>query len=252
MQIVRDIQDWPTVKQLQFQKGSLGFVPTMGALHEGHLSLILRSIEENDHTVVSIFLNPTQFNEASDLANYPQTFDADLELLATSGVDVLLLPDYGQIYPDGYRYKLSESDFSLRLCGAARPGHFDGVLTVVLKLLNLVQASVTYFGEKDYQQFLLIKGMAEAFFLNTRIESCPTIRETDGLAFSSRNVRLTPAERNLAPQFYELLSSGMNLAAMVTELESRGFKVDYLEEIDGRRYGAVFLGKVRLIDNVNI
>ena len=252
MLILKEVNAWLEMRDSRFAESSLGFVPTMGALHEGHMSLIEYSIRENNVTVVSIFLNPTQFNDPKDLNRYPKTLDHDIALLETAGVDVLILPDFEQVYPDEYRYKILESDFSRKLCGASRPGHFDGVLTVVMKLLNIVKAQKAYFGEKDYQQFVLIREMVKAFFMKTEIISCPTIRETDGLAFSSRNARLTSDERLLAPQFYKSLSSNDTLISQKAKLASSGFKVDYLEERDGRRYGAVYLGKVRLIDNVAI
>lgn len=252
MLVIKDIQEWLKLQASSEVGPTLGFVPTMGALHKGHLSLVNRSIQENDKTVVSIFLNPTQFNDPKDLSGYPQTLNDDLVVLEKAGVNAVLLPSFSQIYPDNYRYKLIEEVFSRKLCGATRPGHFDGVLTVVMKLLNIVQATQAYFGEKDYQQFVLIKEMAEAFFLRTKIISCPTIREHDGLAYSSRNARLTPKERNLAPHFHEVLTQKLPLDSPIHQLESKGFRVDYLEELNGRRYGAVYLGKVRLIDNVAI
>ncbi|NQT63359.1 MAG: pantoate--beta-alanine ligase [Candidatus Marinimicrobia bacterium] len=252
MIIGNDVKQWQSIRRQDSVDTMLGFVPTMGALHQGHLSLVNRSLQENDKTVVSIFLNPTQFNDPKDLSGYPQTLEQDIAALETAGVDVLLLPDFEQVYPDNYRYKLIESEFSQQLCGASRPGHFDGVLTVVMKLLNIVQAHNAYFGEKDYQQYVLIKEMAEAFFLRTKIIACPTVREADGLAFSSRNARLATGERILAPFFHKTLTQDMSVDSLKAQLESYGFKVDYLEELSGRRYGAVYLGKVRLIDNVAI
>src|SRR5215467_2938987 len=164
---------------------TLGVVPTMGALHEGHVSLIRRSRAENDRTLVSIFVNPTQFDDAADLESYPQPLDEDLALLDAEAADFVLLPDQRQLYPDGYRYRVSETELSKTLEGAHRPGHFDAVLTVVLKLLQIAQAERAYFGEKDWQQLNLVQGMAYAFFLPTDIIACPTIREADGLAISS-------------------------------------------------------------------
>ncbi len=231
---------------------SVGFVPTMGALHEGHLSLIRKSKEENDVTVVSIFVNPTQFNDKSDFENYPITIDDDIEKLNCENVDFLLLPNYKEIYSDNYKYTISENDFSQQLCGANRPGHFDGVLTVVMRLLNIVNADFAYFGEKDYQQYLLIKGMVKAFFINTEIITVKTVRGKDGLALSSRNIRLTTSEREKATLFPQLLKSEITCHEIETELNANGFKVDYITEIGERRFGAVHLGNVRLIDNVKI
>ena len=250
MKIIDDLDQWVELRKSDYNSGSLGFVPTLGALHKGHLSLVHRSVKDNDFTVVSIFLNPTQFNNQADFRVYPRTFESDKFLLEEAGVDVLLYPDYDQIYPDDYQYKVMESEFSKQLCGRHRPEHFDGVLTVVLKLLSLVQAHCAYFGEKDYQQYLLVKGMAQAFFLNTEIIPCPTVREVDGLACSSRNSLLTSKSRQRAPIFYSLLKSELDRDSIVLELEAVGFKVDYVKEVGHRRYGAVYLGDVRLIDNV--
>ena len=161
---------------------TLGFVPTMGALHEGHLSLVRRSRAENDLTLVSIFVNPTQFDNATDLARYPRTVDEDLDSLRHEGADFVLVPRDADLYRDQYRYRVTETHFSTILEGACRPGHFDGVLTIVLKLLLIASAERAYFGEKDWQQLVLVRGMAEAFFLPTAIVACPTVREEDGLA----------------------------------------------------------------------
>ncbi len=252
MHIFKSIPEWRTFRDTSSKVVAWGFVPTMGALHQGHLTLVQRSLQENPKTAVSIFLNPTQFNDPKDLSAYPQTLEADMSLLETAGVDALLLPDFEQLYPDHFRYKVLETEFSKKLCGASRPGHFDVVLTVVMKLLTLSQAQRAYFGEKDYQQYLLIKEMAAAFFLATEIIACPTIREADGLAYSSRNTRLSPEERIIAPRFHELLIADENIESCKASLTASGFKVDYLEELKGRRFGAVYLGKVRLIDNVAI
>ena len=206
--LVEQIVDWRRERAAHIRGGlTLGFVPTMGALHEGHLSLVRRSRAENDRTLVSIFVNPTQFDDPSDLAKYPRTLEHDLSLLRTAGADFVLLPREPDLYPDGYRYRVSENHLSTLLEGAHRPGHFDGVLTVVLKLLMIASADRAYFGEKDWQQLSLVRGMADAFFLRTTIVPCPTVREDDGLAMSSRNTRLQPSERQKAPQFYQALSS---------------------------------------------
>jgi pantoate--beta-alanine ligase len=229
---------------------TVGLVPTMGALHAGHLSLIRKCRSENSITVASIFVNPTQFNNKQDLSAYPRTFEDDCRLLEQEGTDILFSPDYTDMYPDDFRYQIRETELSTRLCGATRPGHFDGVLTVVMKLLTIIGPTRAYFGEKDYQQFLLIKGMAEAFFLPTQIMDCPLVREASGLALSSRNRLLSEADRRKAPKFYQALSSGKPLDEIQQLLESDGFTVDYVEEYDGRVFGAVFLEEVRLIDNV--
>jgi pantoate--beta-alanine ligase len=249
--IYDDVSAWRGARAAQVRAGvTLGFVPTMGALHEGHVSLIRRSREETDRTLVSIFVNATQFDDQRDLANYPRPLNEDLALLRDSGADFVLLPDEAQLYPDGYRYHVSETELSRTLEGAHRPGHFDAVLTVVMKLLQIAQAERAYFGEKDWQQLNLVQGMARAFFLPTRIVACPTIREADGLAISSRNRRLCPSDRQRAAQFYRILSLASSSTVASHELERAGFAVDYVEDRDARRMGAVRLGGVRLIDNV--
>lgn len=251
VQIISDLKDWIRVRRELKAKGrSIGFVPTMGALHQGHASLLERCRAENDVRVLSIFVNPTQFDNQDDLAKYPITLEHDRKVAEAAGVDYILLPTYQQIYPDGYRYKVSENDLSLKLCGAHRPGHFDGVLSVVMKLLNIVQPTRAYFGEKDHQQMELVRGMAEAFFMDLEVIPCPTVREADGLAMSSRNVRLTPAQRELAPRFHRALVEAKSDSEARTRLESEGFEIDYIQDIGNRRYGAVKLGTVRLIDNV--
>lgn len=231
---------------------SVGFVPTMGALHAGHESLLVQSRKENDYSVLSIFVNPTQFDNADDLAKYPSTWDQDLAMAAKAGVDVIFFPEYKLMYPDNYTYKVSENDFSKKFCGAHRPGHFDGVLSVVMKLLNIVSPTHAYFGEKDYQQMTLIKKMKEAFFLPYEIKSVATLRDKDGLAMSSRNVRLTAEQRERAPLLHKILVESKTAAEASAQLTKSGFKVDYVEDSENRRLAAAFLGDVRLIDNVKI
>ncbi|HJP50284.1 MAG TPA: pantoate--beta-alanine ligase, partial [Pseudomonadales bacterium] len=166
--------------------------------------------------------------------------------------EIVLMPDYEQMYPDGFRYQVEETQFSHRLCGAHRTGHFTGVLTVVMKLLNIVRPQRAYFGEKDFQQYKLIESMADAFFLDVEIVACQTVREEDGLAFSSRNLNLDNSERKLAPRLYEALVADVPDEDVCSRLTDSGFDVDYIETYDGRRFGAAKLGKVRLIDNVSI
>lgn len=230
--------------------GTVGFVATMGALHAGHMSLIEQAQDENDHVVVSLFVNPTQFDQAADLDNYPNTMEDDLKALEDAGVTAVFKPTFDILYPDNYAYKVIENDLSQKLCGAHRPGHFDGVLSVVIKLLNIVQADNAYFGEKDYQQLQLIKGMVKAFFMPANIIGCPIIRETDGLAMSSRNLRLDGVQRKIAPQLYATLINSDSLSDKRKQLENMGFEVDYLEVIDDRLLAAAYLGEIRLIDNV--
>lgn len=251
MKVYESLAEWRLERDAQARrKETLGFVPTMGALHEGHLSLVRRSRAENDGTLVSVFVNPTQFDDPADLGAYPRTLQSDLDLLQHEGVDFVVLPRESDLYPDGYRYRVTERELSTVLEGAVRPGHFDGVLTVVLKLLVIAAADRAYFGEKDWQQLALVRGMAGAFFIRTEIVACPIVRGADGLALSSRNARLAPADRAKAPGLYAALRSAPSATAAARELESAGFDVDYVDDRCGRRLGAVRLGGVRLIDNV--
>ncbi len=253
MKIVESIEDL-VVERRARAAGDTGFVPTMGALHEAHLSLVRRARAENARAWASIFVNPSQFNDPGDLARYPRTLEQDLEMLRAAGCDLVFLPRAREIYPDGYRYRVSESELSLKFCGAGRPGHFDGVLTVVLKLLLLTRPERAYFGEKDFQQLQLVEGLVQAFFLDTEIVRCPLLREADGLAISSRNRLLTPDERKRAPALHRLLAASVAArrpaAEAAEELAREGFDVEYIADHDGRRLAAVRLGQVRLIDNV--
>jgi pantoate--beta-alanine ligase len=233
-------------------KGKIGFVPTMGALHEGHLTLVREAKKHSEYVVVSIFVNPTQFNDPKDLEKYPRTIEADTQLLASAGADVVLLPKFETIYPDDYKYKITESDFSKKFCGTHRPGHFDGVLTIVMKLFQIVQPTKAFFGLKDYQQFHLISKMREAFFLPVEVVGIETVREADGLAMSSRNQLLSSQEREMAPQLYKILSTSATADEASIRLLNAGFRVDYVEDTGTRRLAAAFLGNVRLIDNVEI
>jgi pantoate--beta-alanine ligase len=249
--IYADLAAWQEQRRTQRRAGvTLGFVPTMGALHEGHLSLVSRSRAENDTTLVSIFVNPTQFDDPVDYEKYPRTLDDDVRMLDAAGADYVLLPSRADLYPDGFRFRVVEVERSRTLEGAHRPGHFDAVLTVVLKLLQIASADRAYFGEKDWQQLQLVRGMADAFFLPTTIVPVETVRETDGLALSSRNRRLPGTDRAKAPAFHRALVESATPDEAVRALRAGGFVVDYVEDVDGRRLGAVRLGGVRLIDNV--
>lgn len=236
--------------------GDLGFVPTLGGLHEGHASLISRARAENEVAVVSIFLNPAQFNDQQDLANYPAAIEEDLAKAERLGADAVLTPSRESVYPDGYRFKVQEDDFSRELCGAGRPGHFTGVLTVVMKLLNLVKPHRAYFGEKDYQQLSLIRDMVGAFFMDVAIVPCPTVRAEDGLALSSRNALLDAEGRRLAAKLHEALRSPRPDDAVAQALAHSGLAVEYVATRQGRRFAAVTVncgGKaVRLIDNLPV
>ena len=181
---------------------TIGFVPTMGALHEGHLSLMRRGRTENHALVVSIFVNPIQFGPKEDFESYPERLESDKRGLKKVGVDVLFLPDAAAMYPEGFQTKIGAGPLADRWCGASRPGHFDGVLTVVAKLFNLVMPNKAYFGEKDYQQYLLIKQMATDLAMPVEVVGCPIYREADGLAMSSRNFNLKKIkqEKRFGPQ----------------------------------------------------
>ena len=251
MKIFTSIAEWQTYRGAM-QERPLGFVPTMGALHKGHLSLVEASREYNSATIVSVFINPKQFDEENDFEAYPADHQKDLAQLENAGVDVVILPDAAQIYTDNYRFKVTESDFSQRFCGAHRPGHFDGVLTVVMRLLNLVKPDNAYFGEKDYQQLQLIRDMASAFFMPVNIVACATVREVDGLAMSSRNQHLDNRQRKQAAALYAALKDSDTVGEAREALIGQGFEVDYVEDIANRRLAAARLGDTRLIDNVQI
>lgn len=233
-------------------QGAVGFVPTMGALHQGHENLLKRARGENDVVILSIYVNKTQFNNAQDFDKYPSTWEKDVEIARRNGVDYIFHPSFEEMYPDGYRYRVIENDFSKILCGADRPGHFDGVLSVVMKLFQVTKPTRAYFGEKDFQQLSLIQGMVQSFFLDLKIVPVPTVRESDGLAMSSRNLRLSAEERERAPQIYQAITQSRSAVEARKKLEQQGFRVDYVEDLRGRRFVAAYLGEVRLIDNVQI
>ncbi|NJL24024.1 MAG: pantoate--beta-alanine ligase [Calothrix sp. SM1_5_4] len=248
LESVRSVREWRSAKNPR----ETGFVPTMGALHAGHLNLVERARRDNDAVLISIFVNPTQFNDAEDLRRYPRPLEKDLDLLRAAGADAVFLPQPSEIYADGFRFEVHEKELSRILCGAKRPGHFEGVLTVVLKLLQITRPERAYFGEKDFQQLRLIQDMVNAFFLDVTVVPCPTVREEDGLAMSSRNLLLSPGERKIAPLLYEVLRTSSSAAKAKARLEEAGFRVDYVEDKWGRRFAAAFLGDVRLIDNVEL
>jgi pantoate--beta-alanine ligase len=252
MNICTQLNEWRALRgSAEWSGQTVGFVPTMGALHAGHAALLERARKENDRVVLSIFVNPTQFNDANDLTRYPRTFEADLQL-ARPFADAVLAPTAEEFYPDGYRYRVTETEVSQRWEGAHRPGHFDGVLTVVLKLFNVVQPHRAYFGEKDWQQLELVRGMVKALLLPVDIVACPTVRDADGLALSSRNRRLSPAARARAAMFPRVLQTAADPATAAAVLREKNFDVDYIDDADGVRLGAVRLEGVRLIDNVRL
>jgi len=256
--------------------GPVGLVPTMGALHDGHLSLITRARRDCATIVVSIFVNPIQFDQPEDLERYPRSLDADVALCRGLGVDVVFAPPVPVMYPAPLECTVEVGRLADHLCGRHRPGHFSGVAAVVLKLLQIVQPHTAYFGEKDAQQLAVIRRLVADFNVPVRIVGVPTVREADGLALSSRNQRLDPAERGLAPALYRaLLQVKDGIAAGVTdaaELKRRGveqiggderLRLEYLEIVDPDDFqpvervtgpvvaaGALWVGATRLIDNV--
>lgn len=255
-----------------------GLVPTMGALHKGHLSLIRRSAGENARTVVSVFVNPTQFGSASDLAAYPRDLVADAELAAAAGADLVYAPEVETVYPPGFASSVRVDGLTARWEGEFRPGHFRGVATVVAVLLNMVRPARAYFGEKDFQQLRVVQRMARDLLLPGEIVGCPTVRDADGLALSSRNARLSPEQRRSAVVIPQALARMRDLAAAGAEevapllaagrskLEAAsGIAIDYLavvhpdtlEPLDAlvpgaRAIVAVRLGEIRLIDNIEL
>lgn len=238
-----------TAHDFKFKKDkSLGFVPTMGALHEGHGVLISKSKEENEQTCVSIFVNPTQFNKSEDFNTYPKRMVEDLNFCRELGVDFVFAPDVPSIYIGNESIELVESDISNGFEGEHRPGHFKGVLQVVMKLLNIVEPNKAYFGEKDYQQFLLIKKMSEEFFMKTHIVGIPTARDEYGLALSSRNYNLSEAgiskAREIAAVFLKTSSKEEFLSKV-----SNDINLEYYGEKWNRALIAHYVEGVRLIDN---
>lgn len=251
MKRVHTVEVWRALRaEHRVANRIIGFVPTMGALHAGHVALFEAARRECDVVLASVFVNPTQFDDPKDFAKYPRVLEADVAMMEAAGVDVVFAPTVEEMYPNGQHYTVNEDAVSRELCGAHRPGHFTGVLTVVMKLLQIAGADRAYFGEKDFQQLQLVRGMCEAFFLETKVVPCGTVRESDGLAMSSRNARLGAAERQLAPEFHRALAEAGSAAEARARLERAGFRVDYVEDRGDRRLGAVRLGETRLIDNV--
>jgi len=248
MRVWTTVAEWSARRQAL--SGSIGFVPTMGALHCGHASLVERCRAENENAVASIFVNPTQFDDPADLERYPRTLEPDLALLEGLGIDEVLAPPASEVYPRGSRFRIQEEPLTRPMEGLWRPGFFEGVMLVVLKLLNLVRASRAYFGEKDYQQLQAVRELARQFFTGTEIMACPTVREASGLAASSRNALLSAGGREKAAALFHVLRNTPRTEAARAQLEEQGFQVDYVEEHWGRRFAAVRLEGVRLIDNV--
>lgn len=248
------MQVWETVSSWQQRRaaiqGTIGVVPTMGALHRGHAALMERCRRENDVAVVTLFVNPTQFNDPNDLTRYPRTYEQDLELMRGLGVDDVLAPPAADMYPHGYRYRIVPTQSNAIMEAAHRPGFLEGVMTVVMKLLNLVRADRAYFGEKDFQQLRTVQEMVQEFFIPTEIVPCPTVRTASGLAESSRNRLLSPQAVEQAAALYRILTTASTAAHAAQQLEDCGLTPEYVEEHWGRRFAAVHLEGVRLIDNV--
>ena len=259
-------------------KSSIGFVPTMGALHAGHRSLVEKARRECKTVVVSVFVNPTQFNDKNDLRNYPRTPEADAAVLEDAGADYVLMPSVEEIYPEPDTRQFDFGEVDKVMEGATRPGHFNGVAQVVSRLFAIVEPAKAYFGEKDFQQIAVIKAMVEQLGLGVEIVECPIIRDVDGLALSSRNTLLTPEYRAAAPRIYEVISQCEAKSAELTpaeltrwvveQVEADGLlKVIYFQAVDAlslqqveswdespRIQGciAVQAGEIRLIDNIKI
>ena len=254
---------------------SIGFVPTMGALHEGHLSLVKMSLAKCDETVVSIYVNPSQFGHGEDLNAYPRTLDNDLMLLEKMGISAVFVPGNEQMYKEDHMTSVEVSEITSGLCGKSRPVHFKGVTTVVMKLFNIINPDYAFFGEKDYQQAAVIKKMVQDLNIDVKIITGPIVRESDGLAMSSRNVKLNKKQRGQAPVLYkslieaeEMLVSGVSAAEVKQRIADKikmqsEVLIDYLEIVDpvslenkiDSKNGilvalAVFFGNTRLIDNI--
>jgi len=250
-QVWNTVPDWLDRRRALTGR-SIGFVPTMGALHRGHGSLVKRCRGDNEIVVVSIFVNPSQFNDPKDLERYPRTLDSDLALLESLGTDEVIVPSGSELYPNGYRFRVEPDSKGQVMEGAHRPGFLQGVMTVVMKLLNIVRPDRAYFGEKDYQQLKFITDMTQEFFIPTEIIPCQTVRDESGLAESSRNRLLSTEAKQKAVFLYRTLTTADRPADARATLEAQGFVVEYVEEHWGRRFAAAFLEGVRLIDNVPI
>ena len=274
MKIVRTVADLrETIRGWRAGGETVALIPTMGALHDGHLSLVRLGRERCRRTVATLFVNPKQFNQASDLAAYPRTEASDAEKLTAVGCDLLFAPNAAEMYPEGFATNVSVRGIGEELEGAARPGHFDGVATVVSKLLLQALPDVAIFGEKDWQQLQVVKRFAADLNIPVAIEGAPTVRDADGLALASRNVRLTPENRQKAPLLHAVMQrvaaavrAGADPAEAAQgarrELTAGGFApIDYIEVRDGATLGppaagprrvlaAAWLGDVRLIDNI--
>ena len=277
MKVVHTIKDLQAeLTALRAQGKKVGLVPTMGALHAGHASLVKRSVSENGVTVVSVFVNPTQFNDKNDLEKYPRTLDADCELLEKVGAAFVFAPSVEEIYPEPDTRQFSYAPLDTVMEGRFRPGHFNGVCQIVSKLFLIVEPTRAYFGEKDFQQLAIIREMVRKYPFNLEIVGCPIVREADGLALSSRNARLSDEQRIQALQISKTLFASVEYAQTHTLAETKAFvesaistaeglRLEYFEIVDGNSLQTVcdwkdgsyivgcitvFCGEVRLIDNI--
>ena len=264
MKIIHTIKDLQTeLSELKAQGKKVGLVPTMGALHAGHASLVKRSVNENDVTVVSVFVNPTQFNDKNDLVKYPRTLDADCKLLESCGVTFVFAPSVEEIYPEPDTRRFSYAPLDTVMEGAFRPGHFNGVCQIVSKLFDIVKPHCAYFGEKDFQQLAIIREMVRQMKFDLEIVGCPIVREEDGLALSSRNARLSAEERENVLNISRTLFKSRTFEDAIAA--APGLRLEYFEIVDGntlQKVGdwndtsyvvgciTVFCGEVRLIDNI--
>ncbi|HNU98063.1 MAG TPA: pantoate--beta-alanine ligase [Candidatus Syntrophosphaera sp.] len=277
MQIYKTIAETREALAGEALQKKIGFVPTMGALHKGHLSLVERCHSESDLTVVSIYVNPAQFGPQEDLNHYPRNLEKDIDLLRNYHVDIVFTPDDVQMYPEGYCTWVQVEGLSDILCGASRPGHFRGVATIVLKLMHIVNPKLMFMGMKDYQQIIVLEKMIEDLNLETKIVRCPIVREPDGLAMSSRNSYLTPDERQRATCLIKALKNAQQMvnegyldsSILISEAENiikqSDGRIDYIKIVDGstlqelpevrsgsRMMLAVYIGNTRLIDNIEL
>lgn len=267
------------LSEIRKTKPMTGFVPTMGALHKGHINLVERSVKENDTTVVSIFVNPTQFNNPDDLKKYPRTIENDLKLLEKTGCNIVFYPDADEMYPpDEKLVKYNFGNLETVMEGKFRPGHFNGVATIVRKLFEIVEPDRAYFGKKDFQQLAVIKDLVRQIKSPVKIVPCETVREKDGLAMSSRNMRLTPGQRKTAPEIFSIMTEAKKMKETHTPDEIRKFveqkissislfRLEYFDLVESetlkrihswKKSGgitaciAVYMDNVRLIDNIEI
>lgn len=277
MEVITKINEMQTrVYSIKDRKESIGFVPTMGALHEGHVSLMRSARDENDELVVSIYLNPTQFDNKEDFDNYPRRLDKDIEIVERENADVVFAPDTEEMYPEGFCTYVTQDKFTDTMCGRLRPGHFNGVATIVTKLFNIVKPDRAYFGQKDYQQSVVIEKLVADLNMEIDVKVLPTVRDEDGLALSSRNKRLSPEERRSALCIYGSLLKAKSMFAsnikdakeIIGEMtaiikKAKHTRIDYISIvnahtlkdvslINGKAVAAVavWIGNTRLIDNL--